>query len=233
MLGEGSRSSIMAIIAALNEEEGIGLTIGELRHYLDNARVLVVDGRSIDRTVDIARDLDADVICQTGRGKGDAIACAIREVKGDFDYVVLTDADYTYPAEYLPQMIKILDENPKVGMVCGNRFNTHFHLEGMKNTFYMGNRLLAFTHTMFNGVALRDPLTGLRALRWEIVKGWSPNSKGFDIEVELNHRVERKGFGIREIEIPYRPRLGEKKLKLRHGLSIAGRIVLETLNVHA
>ena len=49
MLGEGSRSSIMAIIPALNEEEGIGLTIGELRHYLDNARVLVVDGRSVDR----------------------------------------------------------------------------------------------------------------------------------------------------------------------------------------
>ena len=233
MLGEGPRSSIMAIIPALNEEEGIGLTIEELRHYLDNARVLVVDGRSVDRTVEIAKGLDADVILQAGKGKGDAIACAIREVKGDFDYVVLTDADYTYPAEFVPRMIKILDENPKVGMVCGNRFNAHFHLEGMKNTFYMGNRLLAFTHTMLNGVDLRDPLTGLRVLRWEILKGWTPKSKGFDIEVELNHRVERRGFGIREIEIPYRPRLGKKKLKLRHGLSIARRIVLESLNVHA
>jgi len=232
MLGEGSRSSIMAIIAALNEEEGIGLTIGELRQYLGNSRVLVVDGRSIDRTVEIAKDLDADVIFQEGKGKGDAIACGIREVKGDFDYVVLTDADYTYPAEYIPRMIRILDENPKVGMVCGNRFNAHFSLEGMKNTFYMGNRILAFTHTMLNGVALRDPLTGLRVLRWEILKGWTPKSKGFDIEVELNHRVEREGFGIREIDIPYRPRLGEKKLKLRHGLSIAGRIVLESL-IHA
>ena len=233
MLGEGSRSSIMAIIAALNEEEGIGLTIGELRQYLGNPRVLVVDGRSIDRTVEIAKDLDADVIFQEGKGKGDAIACGIREVKGDFDYVVLTDADYTYPAEYIPRMIRILDENPKVGMVCGNRFNAHFSLEGMKNTFYMGNRILAFTHTMLNGVALRDPLTGLRVLRWEILKGWTPKSKGFDIEVELNHRVEREGFGIREIDIPYRPRLGEKKLKLRHGLSIAGRIVLESFSIHA
>jgi dolichol-phosphate hexosyltransferase len=233
MLGEGPRSSIMAIIAALNEEEGIGLTISELRQYVNNPRVLVVDGHSIDRTVEIAKDLDADVIFQAGKGKGDAIACAIREAKGDFDYVVLTDADYTYPAEYVPRMIRILDENPKVGMVCGNRFNANFHLEGMKNTFYMGNRLLAFTHTMLNGVALRDPLTGLRILRWEILKDWTPKSKGFDIEVELNHRVERQGFGIREIDIPYRPRLGEKKLKLRHGLSIAGRIVLESFSIHA
>jgi glycosyltransferase involved in cell wall biosynthesis len=233
MLGEGSHNSIMAIIAALNEEEGIGLTIEELRRYLGNPRVLVVDGRSIDRTVEIAKDLNADVILQAGRGKGDAYACAIREVKCDLDYVVLTDADFTYPAEFVPKMIKILDEDPKIGMVCGNRFNTRFQLQGMKNTFYTGNRLLAFTHTMLNGVALRDPLTGLRVLRWEILKGWTPKSKGFDIEVELNHRVERKNFGIREIEIAYRPRLGEKKLKLRHGLTIATRIVLESLNMHA
>jgi len=228
MLGEGSRSSIMAIIPALNEEEGIGLTIEELRHYLDNARVLVVDGRSVDRTVEIAKGLDADVIFQEGKGKGDAIATAIREVNCDLDYVVLTDADYTYPAEYVPKMIKILEENPEIGMVCGNRFDQHFHLgEATHNMFYVGNRLLAFTHTMLNGVALRDPLTGLRVLRWEILKGWAPKSKGFDIEVELNHRVERQGYGIQEISIPYRPRLGEKKLKMRHGLSIATRIVLE------
>ena len=53
-------------------------------------------------------------------------------------------------------------------------------------------------------------------------------SKGFDIEVELNHLVERKGFGIVEVPIVYRPRLGEKKLKARHGASILKRIMLET-----
>ena len=228
MLGEGPRSSIMAIIAALNEEEGIGLTIEELRHYLDNARVLVVDGRSIDRTVDVAKSLDADVISQDGKGKGDALACAIREVKGDFDYVVLTDADYTYPTEFVPEMIGILDENPKVGMVCGNRFNSHMDMHAMRNMFHFGNRLLAFTHNMLNGVALRDPLTGLRVIRWKILKDWVPRSKGFDIEVELNHHVERQGYLIKEIDIPYRPRLGEKKLKLRHGVTIIRRILLES-----
>jgi dolichol-phosphate mannosyltransferase len=228
VLGEGPRSSVLAIIAALNEEEGIGLTIEELRQYLNSPRVLVVDGRSVDRTVEIAKNLGADVICQAGKGKGDAIACAIREVNCDLDYVVFTDADYTYSAEYVPKMIRILEENPRVGMVCGNRFNSHFHLKGMHNMFYFGNRMLAFVHNMMNGVDLRDPLTGMRVLRWEILKGWIPKSRGFDIEVELNHRVERQGFSIREISIPYRPRLGEKKLKMRHGLTIAKRIVLET-----
>jgi dolichol-phosphate mannosyltransferase len=229
MMGEGYRNSVLAIIAALNEEEGVGPTIAELRECLEKPWVLVVDGNSCDRTVEIAKDLGADVVYQEGKGKGDAIACAIRQANVDTDYVVLTDADYTYPAEYVPRMIKVLEENPKVGMVCGNRFNSHFDLKEMHDMFYFGNRLLAFTHNMLNGVAMRDPLTGLRVVRWKILKDWTPKSKGFDIEVELNHHVERRGYGIMEIPIPYRPRLGEKKLKLRHGVTILRRIVDEAL----
>jgi glycosyltransferase involved in cell wall biosynthesis len=229
LLGEGYRSPVLAIIAALNEEQGVGLTIAELRRYLEKPWVLVVDGRSGDRTVEVAKDLDADVICQEGRGKGDAIACAIRRVNVDVDYVVLTDADYTYPAEFVPRMIDILEQTPEVGMVCGNRFNSHFHLEAMHDLFYFGNRMLAFTHNMLNGVNMRDPLTGLRVLRWDILKKWSPVSKGFDVEVELNDLVERQGYDIVEIPIPYRERLGEKKLKLRHGVTILKRMIFQTL----
>lgn len=228
MLGEGCWSRVLAIVAALDEEEGIGLTIAELRQYLENPRILVVDGKSRDRTVEVAKDLDAHVILQEGSGKGNAIAQVIKQVSLDADYVVFTDADYTYPAEFLPAMIRILEENPRVGMVCGNRFNSHFHLRGMRDTFYLGNRLLAFTHNMLNGIALRDPLTGLRVVRSEVLKDWKPRSSGFDFEVELNHHVERSGYGIVEVPIPYRPRLGEKKLKMRHGVTILKRIILET-----
>jgi glycosyltransferase involved in cell wall biosynthesis len=227
MLGEGSRS--LAIVAALNEEEGIGLTIAELHRYLVNPWVIVVDGKSRDRTVEVAKNANADVIYQEGVGKGDAIAQAIKQVYLDVDYVVFTDADYTYPAEYLPKMIGILDENPEIGMVCGNRFNSHFRLDWMHNMFYFGNRFLALSHNMLNGVTLGDPLTGLRVVRWQILRDWVPKSKGFDIEVELNHHVERKGYGIVEIPIYYRRRLGEKKLKLRHGATILRRILLESM----
>jgi dolichol-phosphate mannosyltransferase len=197
--------------------------------------VLVVDGKSSDRTVEIAKDHGADVIFQRRKGKGDALAEAIRHVsldyglsEADFKYVVITDADYTYPAEHIPEMLNILDQNPEVGMVCGNRFNSHIHLDAMKNAFYFGNRALAFTHNMLNGVDLRDPLTGLRIVRWNILQNWVPKSRGFDIEVELNHLVERRGYTIREVDIKYRPRLGEKKLKLRHGISILRRILSES-----
>ena len=219
--------STLVLVAALNEEEGISLTLAELRQFLVGSKFLVVDGNSRDRTVDAAKSLGADVLCQEGKGKGDAIAYALRQLHDNFDYIIFTDGDYTYPAEYVPHMIRILEESPQVGMVCGNRFNSHMQLRAMGNAFYFGNRLLAFTHNLLNGVELRDPLTGLRVIRGNIVKNWQPKSEGFDIEVELNHYVKRHGYDIVEIEIPYRTRVGEKKLKLRHGVTILKRILTE------
>jgi len=228
--GERNDNQTLVIVAALNEEEGVGPTLAEIKHHLDEPLCLVVDGRSVDGTAKIAEAMEAQVVFQKGSGKGDAIATAIEHVKGlDVDYVAFIDADFTYPAEYLPKMIRILEDNQTVGMVCGNRFNNHFHLKAMHNMFYLGNRLLAFTHNLLNGIDMRDPLTGLRVVRWEIVGDWKPKSKGFDVEVELNHLVERKGFGIKEIPIHYRPRLGEKKLKLRHGFTILRRILQESI----
>jgi glycosyltransferase involved in cell wall biosynthesis len=221
--------STLVLMAALDEEEGIGYTLTELKQYLRNPHVLVVDGNSKDKTVHVAKSLGADVIYQEGKGKGDAVGQAIKHVSEGFDYVVLTDADYTYPAVFVPQMLKILEENPQVGMVCGNRFNSHFDLRGMHNIFYAGNRVLALVHNMLNGMDLRDPLTGLRVVRWEILKKWEPKSDGFDLEVELNHHVERQGYRIVEIPIFYRLRIGEKKLKLKHGFTILRRMLTESM----
>ena len=216
------------IIAALNEEPGIGPTITELEQHLNTARVLVVDGNSVDRTVEVAKDKGADVLFQTGTGKGDAIATAIQHADLNADYLVLTDADFTYPAEYLPEMIQILQENPEVGMVCGNRFNGNVDPKALRNRFYLGNKLLAFSHSLLNGTALEDPLTGLRVIRTEALKNWKIKSKGFDIEVELNSHIQKKGYRTIEIPIQYRQRLGEKKLKIKHGATILKRIILET-----
>ena len=112
-------SSMQVIIAALNEEEGIGLTVAELIVTLGSTHILVVDGRSTDRTVEVAKKMGAEIILQDGLGKGNAIAKAVANIDQAVDYVVLTDADYTYPAQYVPEMIRILEKAPDVGMVCG------------------------------------------------------------------------------------------------------------------
>ena len=225
---DGSPVSVLVTIATLNEEEGIGPTLAELRDVLEDPMFLVVDGNSTDRTVEVAKEMGTTVLFQEGVGKGDAIAQAIKHVDSNVKYMVFIDADFTYPAGYLPEMIRILEENPKAGMVTGNRFNHKHELTSMRNPFFLGNRFLAYAQYFLNGVKLRDPLTGLRVVRWRILKNWKPKSKGFDIEAEMNHRVERLGYKTVEIPIHYRSRLGEKKLRLRHGFSILKRILSES-----
>ncbi|MCW4003214.1 MAG: glycosyltransferase family 2 protein [Candidatus Bathyarchaeota archaeon] len=222
--------SISVVIATLNEEEGIGPTISELQQVLGNPYLVVVDGNSVDRTMEIAKNMGADVLLQEGKGKGAAMFQGFSPLCSKVQYIVFTDADYTYPAEYVPKMLEVLEQNPQVGMVIGNRFKgQHNHDKSVTNPFYVGNKLLAFAQFVMNGVKLDDPLSGLRIVRSEVLDGWKPKSKGFDVEAEMNAFVEKKGYKIVEVPIDYRDRLGEKKLKLRDGLGIMKRILVESL----
>jgi glycosyltransferase involved in cell wall biosynthesis len=222
-------SPLTVIVAAYNEEEGIVPILCELKDVLNKPNLFVVDGNSSDRTLELAKDLGAEVIIQNGKGKGNAISEGLKQLNGDTYYVVFTDADFTYPAKHIKEMISVLDLNPEVGMVLGDRFSRTYGLESDRNQFYIGNRILGFVQNVFNGVKLNDPFTGLRIIRFELLKGWKPKSSGFDIEAELNHRVSRSGYTIVELPINYRKRLGQKKLGFRHGLIILKRIIIESI----
>ena len=222
-------SKITVIIPTLNEEHGIGSTLLDLKNHLKDAQYLVVDGSSVDGTVKKAILLEANVIQQDGVGKGRAIAKALNYVNLSTKYVVFIDADFTYPANCIYRMIEILNNNSDVGMVTGNRFNSNSELMSFGNIFHFGNIMMALIHNWLNGINLKDPLSGLRVLRWEILKEWKPKSDGFDIEVELNYFVNKQQCKIVEIPISYRKRLGQKKLSVKHGFTILKRILIQSL----
>ena len=188
--------------------------------------MIVVDGNSHDRTVEIAKNLGADVMVQNGIGKGDAMLQGIRKCHPNVRYVVFTDADYTYPAEFIPKMVKVLDHSPEIGMVIGDRFHglKNFN-KSSRNIFYIGNKFLAEMQHILNGIRLNDPLSGLRVVRTEILRNWILKSKGFDVEAEINTMVGRGGHQIVEMPINYRMRLGEKKLRMRNGFEILKRML--------
>lgn len=221
--------STKLIVAALNEEQGIGPTLTDFIDNLGIMKVLVIDGNSKDRTVEIAKNLGAEVTFQDGKGKGNAVAKALEKMESNIKYIILTDADYTYPAKYVPKMIEVLEKNPKVGMVCGNRFSGNVEAKAVKKSFYFGNKILSLAHTLLNSVSLNDPLTGLRVIRSEALKDWNVKSQGFDIEVELNHQIRKSGFKTVELPIGYRKRLGQKKLKIKDGIVIFRRILSEMI----
>jgi glycosyltransferase involved in cell wall biosynthesis len=233
-LGLNSLVSLTFVIAALNEEAGIGYTLSEIKHVLDDPFFLVVDGNSSDGTAKVAKDHAAEVMIQDGvKGKGAAISQGLEylgKLGVDTDYIVFIDADYTYPAEYVPSMVEILEKNKSVGMVLGDRFEKGFSLRNaVSDKFYFGNRFLALMQYLLNGVKLNDPLSGLRVVRWNIIEDWKPRSKGFDIEAELNNYVKKMGCRTVEIPIQYRPRLGDKKLKIKHGFTIFKRIMSQSV----
>lgn len=212
------------IIPTLNEEEGIGPTIREIITTLGNMNILIIDGGSIDATREVALGLDSKVINQNGYGKGRAVAQVLKHLEPQTKFFVLMDGDYTYPAGKIPEMINILDLQPRVGMVLGKRKNTESLKEHLKclatDRYYIGNRLLTLAHRLLNRITMKDPLTGLRVIRLECLKDWEPKASGFDIEVELNHHIKKMGWDIVEVPIKYRSRLGDKKLRVRDGFKI-------------
>jgi hypothetical protein len=72
--------------------------------------------------------------------------------------------------------------------------------------------------------------TGKRVIRLEILRNWKVKSQGFDIEVNLNYLVQKKGNKTVEVPIQYCQRIGEKKLKMRHEAVILKRIMVEALS---
>ena len=220
-------NEITIIIPTLNEAPGIEPTIKEYQKAFPDAHILVVDGGSTDGTIEIARSLGAEVIQQEGKGKGKAIKTAIEHIKNNKHqpkYVIITDGDYTYPAKPAKTMIKILENHPEIGMVTGDRFHIYGLRSYLTNTFGLGNLILKILHICLNRVRMKDPLTGLRAIKWKLVEKWEPKAKHFEVEVEINNYIKNKAK-IVEIPINYRERLGTKKLKVKHGIPIALQII--------
>src|ERR1700674_1854904 len=106
--GTASRStaSISVVIPALNEAANLPHVLTRIPAMVDE--VVLVDGRSIDSTIDVARAVrpDVRVVLQDGRGKGNALACGFAAASGDI--IVMLDADgSTDPAE-IPMFVEAL-----------------------------------------------------------------------------------------------------------------------------
>jgi dolichol-phosphate mannosyltransferase len=223
------------VIPTLDEEPGIGATIQEILAAIGDPEIIVIDANSADKTRQIASRLGAKVIKQVGRGKGKAIRQILPLVNPVTKYLILIDGDYSYPAKYIPQMIKILEDNHEIAMVTGKRNSNPGHpvQEHVKrlitDPYLLGNRVLATIHRILNRVKMKDPLSGLRIIKYDCLRDFRPKSEGFDLEVELNNYIRKKKNNILEIPIEYRPRLGKKKLRIKDGFTILARMVTMTL----
>lgn len=220
---------ICIILPALNEASTIGRVIDEIpRQALEESgylvRILVVDGGSTDGTRQVAGNKGAEVMTEPRRGKGRAVRTALAAT--DADFVFILDADYTYPATYIPDMLKLLDVGYPA--VIGSRLRGQIEEGGMSRLNIIGNHLLTLMANILYGTRISDLCTGYWALRKETVAELNLSANGFDFEAELFSQLVKKGYRIGELPIYYRRRQSPPHLSsLKDGLKIGWRLIVE------
>jgi dolichol-phosphate mannosyltransferase len=221
---------ICVILPTLNEEKAVAKVIKELPNPTVS-RVIVLDGYSSDRTVDIAKTcrptLDVDVIFQKGKGKGMAFQTFLNDFDlNNYDIYVMLDADYTYNPRELKHLIwPIL--NGEADVVVGNRFAFKEIRQLMPFTTYLGNKLLTFVASILYFKNPKDVCTGYWAFSREYLKRAKIKAKNFDLEANLFTEAIKRNYRIKIVPITYRTRVGKNKLMKRDGIVILFRLVKE------
>ncbi len=224
--------TICIILPALNEELTIAKVIDEiprqaLREQGYRVDVVVVDNNSSDRTGQIARKKGAQVILEPRRGKGRAVRTALDTVKAD--YVFMLDADYTYPATYICDMLKLLQDGSPV--VIGSRLNGHLEKGAMSRLNLIGNYLLTFMASVLYRTKTTDLCTGYWGMRGEVISNLKLSANGFQLEAELFTQLARRGYRIAQLPICYRRRASPPKLNsLNDGIRIGWKLITNRLH---
>jgi dolichol-phosphate mannosyltransferase len=213
-LNNNHNTMITILLPTLNEEEYIQKVIKELplpnlksKGY--NVNILVVDGKSTDRTKELASNLGANVIDQEGKGKGAAVRQAFSYAKTD--YLFMLDADGTYSGAYIPEMLDKLEHGSDI--VLGSRLDGRIHDGAMTSLNYFGNKMLTLLANALYGTRISDVCTGLWGFKSEVIKNLNLNSINFEIEAEMFATCVKKKYKITEIPIEYMRR-GETPPKL-------------------
>ncbi len=209
-----SVKEISIILPALNEEKTIGRVIDEIpKEAMESngyrVEIVVVDNNSTDRTREIAEEKGAKVIVEPVKGKGRAVRTAFELVDGDFIFVL--DADYTYPATYITQMLDMLQEGYDV--VLGSRLKGQREQGAMSMFSLVGNHILSFMASILYGTRISDLCTGCWAFSGAVIEGLKLDATGFELEADMFAEITKKGYRIAEVPIIYRRRPSPSKLR--------------------
>jgi hypothetical protein len=208
------------LLPAYNEAEALPEVLSGLMAIINKSyEILIVDDGSTDGTPEIAEAAGCRVIRHTkNSGKGAAVRTGVDNARGR--YIIIMDADDTYPVDAIPQMVKLLADHDFVR--CTRSSGTeHIPLVNRIGNWVFDTILQGIYH-----LEGQDHLSGLYGVRTEVIRAIGIESNGFDIEVELG--VKTRAYGLRAAMLPigYRPRIGEKKLRpVQDGLKILMRTI--------
>jgi glycosyltransferase involved in cell wall biosynthesis len=209
---EPSSSRIAVAIPCFNEAAAIASVIERYRSMLPKAEVVVFDNNSTDGTGEIARRLGVRVIDIAEQGKGYVVRAAFRTLC-EFDVVVLTDGDGTYPAESAMLLVGPLLVDA-ADMAVGVRRPVP-GTGAMSPVRGIGNLLIRAAFRILIGRGTTDLLSGFRTFNRRFRDAIQLHSTGFEIEAELAGEAVARRLRVVEIAIPYHSRIAGTESKLR------------------
>lgn len=204
---------ISVVIPCLNEEEAVGVVVDQawegIRRSGREGEVIVVDNDSSDRSAEVAAEHGARVVSEPRRGYGSAYLAGLGDARGE--YVVMTDADETYPIQELGPFVDRLEQGDD--LVLGSRFKGKIHGDAMPwLNRRIGNPILTGLLNLFFGVKVSDAHCGMRAVRRDALRTLDLHSTGMEFASEMVFKAYRRDLNVSEIPIDYFPRVGESKL---------------------
>jgi glycosyltransferase involved in cell wall biosynthesis len=203
------RATVSVVMPCLNEERNLPYVFERMPDDVDE--VIVVDGGSVDRTVDCALALrtSVKVVQQSRRGKGNALVCGLDACTGDI--IVMIDGDgSTDPAE-IPRFVETLRAG--ADFAKGSRFLPGGGSQDITRTRRLGNSALSSTVNALFGTGYSDLCYGYNAFwRWVVpyldlpeagaaarAPGGMLWGDGFEIETLINVRAAALGLRVREV----------------------------------
>jgi len=209
---------VALILPAYNEELTLGGTIEAFNRALPGAEIVVVNNNSKDRTRAVALEAlekcgaQGRVIDETRQGKGNAVRRAFLSI--DADVYVLADADLTYPADRVQDLIDPVLAGAADMVVGDRRSEGHYASENKRAFHNFGNKLVETLVNRLFGASLTDIMSGYRAFSRAFVKSYPILVEGFQIETDMTLHALHRRFRIIEVPVAYRDRPAGSHSKL-------------------
>jgi 2-phospho-L-lactate transferase/gluconeogenesis factor (CofD/UPF0052 family) len=220
---------VSIVIPVLNEDRTIEGVLKSVS-ALDFAplgltkEVILADGGSTDRTVEIARSVRNVRICQLPRimGRGAAMRLGFEKARGNI--IVSFPGDNEYRADDLYRVVDSLTRS-SVRAVFGTRAVKCTDLSERLRQIYHNNWRLYVT-SKYGGILLSmltlilynryvtDVLTSIKAFDARLLRSLDLKSDGIDLEMEIVAKLSRRQEYMFEIPVDYRPRSREDGKKV-------------------
>lgn len=205
---------ISVVIPAMNESGAIGDTVRQAKAILEEAQlspyeIIVVNDGSKDDTAAEAEEAGARVLTNPHNlGYGFSLKRGIQDAA--YETIVITDADMTYPFEYIPQMLE--EKARGFDLVVGARSGKNYRESFGKSIL---RRILRSFVEYVAGRKIPDINSGLRVFdRSTVMEYFDTLCDTFSFTTSQTLAYMMTGRFVHYISIPYHERAGRTKVRL-------------------